>query len=209
MTDQELKDLVASLAVQSAKTDVQLAQGFKELRESQSKTDAQLAKTDAQLAKTDAQLAKTDATLKKLGIYAKNTNTQVDGTGKTNGEIAQEFFFSSLDKNPMLGGVKFDSIQSSVRTRKAGKEHEMDIFLENGNSVGIVEVKSKVRCDDISQLKSIVAQFYQFHPIFKSYKIIPALAGKVFSKQLQEQTLKAGFIVLTQQGNHIEQRLPS
>ena len=177
MTDQELKDLVASLAIQSAKT--------------------------------DAQLAKTDAKLEKLGIYAKRTNQLVEGIGKTNGEIAQEFFFSSLDKKPMLANVKFDSIQSSVRTRKAGKEHEMDIFLENGNSVGIVEVKSKVRYGDIAQLKTIVEQFYQFHPTFKSYKIIPALAGKVFSKQLQQQALNAGFIVLTQQGNHIEQRLPA
>ena len=40
MTDQKLKDLVASLAVQSAKTDAQLAQ-----------TDAQLAKTDVRLNK--------------------------------------------------------------------------------------------------------------------------------------------------------------
>ena len=191
MTDQELKDLVASLAIQSAIT------------------NAQLAKTDAQLAKTDAQLAKTDAKLEKLGIYAKSTNQLVDGIGKTNGEIAQEFFFSSLDKNPILAGVKFDFIQNSVRTRKAGKEHEMDIFLENGNSVGIIEVKSKVRYNDIAQLKTIVGQFYQFHPTFKSYRIIPALAGKVFSKQLQQQTLNAGFIVLTQQGNHIEQRLPA
>ena len=191
MTDQELKDLVASLAIQSAKT------------------DAQLAKTDAQLAKTDAQLAKTDAKLEKLGIYAKNTNQLVDGIGKTNGEIAQEFFFSSLDTTLMLAGIQFDSIQGSVRTRKAGKEHEMDIFLENGSSVGIIEVKSKVRYNDIAQLKTIVEQFYQFHPTFKSYKIIPALAGKVFSKQLQQQTLNAGFIVLTQQGNHIEQRLPA
>ena len=177
MTDQELKDLVASLAVQSAKT--------------------------------DAQLARTDARLEKLGIYAKSTNQQVDGIGKTSGEIAQEFFFSSLDKNPILAGVKFDSIRNTVQIRKGGKEHEMDIFLENGNSVGIVEVKSKVRLDDIAQLKSIVEQFYQFHPTFKSHKIIPALAGKVFPKQLQDQALNAGFIVLTQQGDHIEQRIPA
>jgi len=49
MTDQELKDLVASLAI------------------SQAKTDEQLAKTDAQLAKTDAKLDKISQMVGNIG----------------------------------------------------------------------------------------------------------------------------------------------
>jgi hypothetical protein len=74
MTDQELKDLVASLAVAQAKTDAQLAKTDAQL----AKTDAQLAKTDAQLAKTDAQLAKTDAQLEKLGRRVDEVCARVD-----------------------------------------------------------------------------------------------------------------------------------
>ena len=64
MTDQDLKDLVAGLAISQARTD----EHIQELKASQAKTDAQLAKTDAQLAKTDAQLAKTDAQLAVNGF---------------------------------------------------------------------------------------------------------------------------------------------
>ena len=266
MTDQELKDLVASLAVQSAKNaaesatrsaefdaifkknnteaaarsaelDAQFAKNAAEAAARSAELDAQSTKNaaeaavrsaelDAQYAKNAAEaaarsaeldaifkknaaeFANTEKVLKELGIFAEGTNKKVEGISRTTGEIAQEFFYSSLDKDKTLGGIKFDYIDANLHNSKKGQSHEVDIFLENSNSVGIVEVKSKVRKDDIEQLKNIVAKFYQFHPNFKSYKIIPALAGKAFPKALQNQALKEGFIVLTQQGDHIEQRLP-
>ena len=74
MTDQELKDLVASLAIESAKTNLQI----QELKESQLKTDEQLAKTDLQLAKTDKQLAKTDLQLAKTDLQLAKTDAKLD-----------------------------------------------------------------------------------------------------------------------------------
>ncbi|MBA5249962.1 MAG: hypothetical protein FE834_10640 [Gammaproteobacteria bacterium] len=191
MTDQELKDLVASLAIQSKIT------------------DKEIANLAIQSEKTDKQLAATDKKLAETGKYIKKMSIELSGIGKTSGEITQEFFFSSLDKTKQLSGVKFDSIGSNIRIRKAGKEHEMDIFLENGNAVGIVEVKTKVRADDITQLQKTVQNFHQFHPKFKSTKIIPALAGKVFPELLQKQALKQGITVITQCGDHIEQQAPN
>ena len=80
MTEQDLRELIAGLALAQQKTDGQLAETDKRLASiaietdkllrSQQKTDEQLAKTDAQLAKTDAQLAKTDAQLAKNGCAA-------------------------------------------------------------------------------------------------------------------------------------------
>ena len=95
MTDDELRELVASLAL------------------AQVKTDAQLAKTDAQLAKTDAQLAKTDAKLNKLAeMYGGVCNNQ--------GRVAEEFYFNSLKHNPVLNGIQFDFIEKNV-TRSKGE----------------------------------------------------------------------------------------
>ena len=51
MTDNELKELVAGLAV------------------SQAKTDEQMAKTEALMAETTAQMKSTDETLKRMGIH--------------------------------------------------------------------------------------------------------------------------------------------
>jgi len=195
MTDQELKDLVA---IQSKATSRQL-KGL----------SADIANLAIQSEKTDKQLAATDKKLAEIGKYIKKMSIELSGIGKTSGEITQEFFFSSLDKTKQLSGVKFDSITPNIRVRRDGKEHEMDIFLENGNAVGIVEVKTKVRKSDIAQLQTIVQNFHQFHPKFKSTKIIPALAGKVFPDILQKQALKQGITVITQCDDHIEQQAPN
>jgi hypothetical protein len=212
ITTQELKDMIAGLAISSAKTDAQLA-----------KTDAQLAKTDAQLAKssqefekqlaiTDAkreksskalkeQIADTNRTLKALGI-------NIDGINKSNGLETEEFFYSSLSDKLTLGGIKFDSAIYNLSTKKQGKSQQIDTFLENGSFVGVVEVKNKVKMDHLKQLQNIVDNFYFFHPVYKGYKIIPAIAGKIFPEHIQKAALEQGFVVLTQKGDHIEQIRP-
>ncbi len=177
ITTDELKDLVASLAVSQAKT-------------------------DKQIDKLKQQVEDTSRTLKNLGL-------NVDGIGKTTGQETQEFFYSSFKKNKSLKDISFDSISPNLEVRKNERKHEMDIFLENGKSVGIIEVKNKVKEKDLEQLQKIVDNFYYFHPMFKNHKIIPAIAGKIFPEHIQNIALKNGFIVITQVGNHIEQRNPS
>ena len=94
---QEIWKILNDIAKSHAESNTILA----ELRNSQLKTDAQLAKTDAQLAKTEAQLAKTSI---KLDAVAK----QLGDIGHSNGDAAESFFFNSLeiriDKLPYING---------------------------------------------------------------------------------------------------------
>ncbi len=139
MTDDELKALVASLAV------------------SQAKTDSQLAKTDAQLAKTDAQLAKTDRKLEKIG-------DMLGAFGRNLGEITEEFFFNSLGVTQTLGGIHYDFMDKNL-TRQAGKlTDEFDIVMVNGKDVAIIEVKYKAHRDDLTKL--LTKKYTNFKKLF-------------------------------------------
>jgi len=62
--------------------------------------------------------------------------------------------------------------------------------MENGKSVGLVEVKNKVTKKAISQIENQITTFKDFHPAFNNYKIYGAIAGKIFSEHLQQETLK-------------------
>jgi len=92
MTDAELKNLVASLAIAQQKNEVQFAEIMAEVAEQHKKTETAIAevaeqhkKTDIQLAKTDAQLAKTSAKVDKVAMLVGNlANNQ--------GDSAEEFF---------------------------------------------------------------------------------------------------------------------
>ena len=99
MSDQELKDLVASLAIESKKTDELLK-----------KTDKQLKETDKHLKEADERLTK------KLDKIAK----MVGAIGNNQGDVAEEYFVNSLKEKLSVAGIKFDVLLSNVllKTKK-------------------------------------------------------------------------------------------
>jgi hypothetical protein len=187
MTDDELRDLVAALAVSQAKTDAQLA-----------KTDAQLAKTDAQLAKTDAQLAKTDAKLNKLAeMYG--------GVGNNQGKVAEEFYYNSLKHRPVLNGIRFDFLEKNVTRSKGDLEEEYDLLLVNGADVFIVEVKYRLHPKDIDRLLGRkLTNFRKLFPEYREYRIHLALATFSADDEVKQQAFEQGITVLQRRGDLIE-----
>jgi hypothetical protein len=219
MTDQELRDLVANtaiivqnLAIQSAKTDEQLAKTDAQL----AKTDAQLAETDAkltqlaeqfaiqsaktdeQLAKTDAQLAKTDAKLNKLAKLFGDVNNN-------RGEMAEEFFFTSLKKKPIIAGIKFETVHRNLHGSKGRIQDEFDLVLVNGDSLAIIETKNKAHLKLVDQMvEKKIPNFKILFPQFSHYKIYAGIASMVSYDDLKEKVEENGLFLLTQQGKHIE-----
>ncbi len=180
MTDDELRDLVAALAV------------------SQAKTDAQLAKTDAQLAKTDAQLAKTDAKLNKLAeMYG--------GVGNNQGKVAEEFYYNSLKHRPVLNGIRFDFLEKNVTRSKGDLEEEYDLLLVNGADVFIVEVKYRLHPKDIDRLLGRkLTNFRKLFPEYREYRIHLALATFSADDEVKQQAFEQGITVLQRRGDLIE-----
>lgn len=116
----------------------EVANGQQKLKESQDRTDAQLAKTDAMLAKT---IRKIDGLAELYG----NVN-------HSNGEYTETYFYDSLADKKMLGGIKYDTISRNFTKRRNRVQDEYDILLENGSSVSVVETKYKVQLDHVDKL---------------------------------------------------------
>jgi hypothetical protein len=192
MTDQELKDLVASLAIAQAKTDAQMAKTDAQM----AKTDAQMAKTDAQMAKTDAQMAKTDAKLDKLTALC-------GGIASNQGSVAEEFFFNSLVSKPFLGDIKFDRITPQLVVGRKGKQSEYDIVMVNGANVGIVEVKYKAHINDLEQVHAQIARFKRDCPEFKHYVIYGGIAALSVPKDVSKAAKAQGLFVLKRKGEQL------
>ena len=91
-------------------------------------------KIDARLAKTDAKLAETSAKIDRV-------SEMVGGISNNQGKIAEEFFYNSLQNEPILAGKRLDLIDNNpLRTHEKIRE-EYDLILHNGDSVFIIEVK--------------------------------------------------------------------
>ena len=185
MTDDELKELVASLAVSQKETDRQQKETdiqIKELSDSQKETDIQLKETGRKL----------DKVAKMLG-----------GIGDNQGDVAEDFFYNSFIKDTRLGTLSFDDITKNMEKHRGKIQEEYDIFLTNGDSIAIVEVKYKAHLEDIKKLERKFNHFKKLFPIYKDYKLYGAMASFYFNQDTKDELLKQGYFIVERHGDLI------
>ena len=186
MTDDELKELVASLAV------------------AQRKTDEQMNRTEEQMRKTDEQMRHTDKRIDKMARKIDHVADIVDGVSKNQGAVAEEFFYNSLAEDNHLGAIHFDGISPNMSMRLGRLEEEYDIVMTNGNAIGIVEVKYKAHEKDLKQLERKMRNFKKLFPVYENYKLYGAIASFNFYPEAKEAALNQGFFVLQRSGKVIQ-----
>jgi len=192
MTDQELRDLVASLAVAQAETDKQLKETDKQLKE----TDKQLKETDRQLKETDEQLKRTDEKINRIASLVGNlANNQ--------GDVAEEYFVNSLEESLRIGEIDFDFLIPNFKAKRGRNVlAEYDILLVNGKSVAIVEVKYKAHINDLDKLPKKIEQLKRL-PQYEGYKVYAGIATFYATDELIERAKELGYFIFQRRGDVI------
>jgi len=168
MTDDELKELVASLAVDS-----------KNLHEAQKATDEQMKRNDKMLTEK----------LVRMGITLGNI-------GKNQGDVAEEFFFQSLIKDNHLGKIHFDDVVKNMEKHRGNIQEEYDLVMTNGDAIAVVEVKYKAHEYDLDKLDRKMKHFKQLFPIYQAFKQYGAIAAFHINDEAKEEALRRGYFVL-------------
>ena len=139
MTDQELKDLVASLAIDRKETDKQLKKMAEEAEKSRKENEKSM----------------------------KELRQQIGGIANKFGSFTEGLVLPSMTKI-LTKKFGMTTINPSVRVRdKEGNEHEIDVLAyANGeiNTAFIVEVKSHLREEGIEQLLNQCRLFPKLFP---------------------------------------------
>jgi hypothetical protein len=203
MTDDELKELVASLAIAQQENSNQL----KELRLSQQETDKQLRETDRQLKETDRQLKETD---KQLRRQLKNLAEQIGGLGNKFGSFTEGWAFPSMIK-VLKERFKMDAVTTNYRIKHDNKIIELDIFAHSNGELNtgyIVEVKSHVREEHIEQLLKQLTSLREFLPEHANKRFFGILAGVHIPNQLKERILQHGLYVAAIHDDHFTLQVP-
>ena len=197
MTDQELKDLVASLAVDSKNLHAAQMETRKQIEETSAQmklTDEKMKETSAQMKLTDEQMKRTDEKLERIGITLGNvTHNQ--------GDVAEEFFLNSLLKDNRLGNIYFDDVVKNMEKHRGQMQEEFDLVLTNGNVIGIVEVKYKAHENDLKKLDRKMQNFKKLFPIYQNYKQYGAIATFHINDDAKKAALSRGYFVLQRSGD--------
>jgi hypothetical protein len=193
MTDQELKDLVASLAVKSDRLDAQLAQ-----------TTAQITQTNAEVSSLTAsqKIAQTEAV--ETQRVMKELGRRMGAMASKQGDVAEEFFYNSLREKMELGGMEFDTIFGNFVVGDKKRNSELDILMVNGKAAALVEVKYKAHLNDLDQVEQKIADYRSLRPEHKDFKLYAGLAGFSVPQDVVEEAHKRGMFVLKRTGDVLE-----
>jgi len=237
MTDDELKALVASLAVSKKQTDEHMQRIHEELKASMEALAASQKQTDEQIKQTDEQMKRTDEKLERMRIYLgdelkstmealsasqkqtdeqmKRTDEKLERMGiylgnvtRNQGDVAEEFFFNSLIGEPRLGSIYFDDITRNMQKNRHKVQEEYDLFLTNGDTIAVIEVKYKAHSNDLDKLERKMGNFKLLFPIYRDYRLCGALASFYISDDTKQDALKRGYFVLQRSGDLIHTECP-
>lgn len=76
-------------------------------------------------------------------------------------------------------GIPVSQVSQRAKSRKHGRNVEIDILVINGNDLVAVDVKTTLDVEDVRKFLQTLAEFRDFYPQFRDYRILGAVAGMV------------------------------
>jgi hypothetical protein len=209
MTDEELKALVASLAIdrlemrelqqsQQREMEEQFNKRQQALEEQELKRQQALEEQEHKRQQEKEELKREDEQRKKeFDQMIKELSQQIGGLGEKWGGFTEGLALPSMQKI-LREKFNMEVISPSVRVSKQGQNMEIDVLAYANSDINeayVVEVKSHAREEAIQQLRKILERFRQFFPEHKDKTVYGILAAVDMSAELRERILKAGFYV--------------
>ncbi|MDR0643066.1 MAG: hypothetical protein LBG07_11475, partial [Treponema sp.] len=169
--------------------------GMRELRKSQEETDRMLKEVTRRMKETDRRIEETDRQIEETGRQMKETDKRVGAITNRFGEIVEYMVIPNLvAKFDELGFTFTKANRSEITDRKNNIITDVDAFLENGDTVMIVEIKSKPNVEDINEHIERMEKLRRYADLHDDKrKYLGGIAGVVFSESEKTYALKKGF----------------
>ena len=185
MSTVELKEIVERLAISQAETDRQMKETDRQMKE----TDRQMKETDRQMKETDRQMKETDRKIKELG-------KQIGGLGSKFGSFAEGLSYSSIKRILEQDFCMNEFIAPGVEFKRDGRQEEYDVLAYSNGRLDkgmIVEIKSKLRQEDIDQMKRKMIEVFHWLPEHKNKTFYGMIAYVSGDSDLKKQIIKNGW----------------
>jgi len=163
---------------------------IKELTIKFKETDQKFKETDQKFKETDKLLTeKFQQTDKRVKSLAKLFEDQ---WGKLMEALVEGGVIELFQKY----GIDVNEIHQRVRKRKDGKHMEIDLLLENGADVIIVEVKTTLRSNHIVDFLERMSVFPEFFTKYKNYSVYGAVTALRIEQTADRYAEKNGLFVI-------------
>jgi hypothetical protein len=195
--------LMASIYVNDRIFREKLAETDRFLSEKFAETDRQMKETAQQFKETERLMKETDRRFKETERLIKANSKEIGGISKSNGEVAESYFFNSFKKQPHFAGQTFQLIERNKRFYSADTlelKDEYDLIFYNGVAVAIIEVKYKAKKEDVKQALRKALTFKEYFPSYQDFSIYLGIAGLHVNVDAENEAKKQGVAVIKQVG---------
>jgi len=155
---------------------------------------------------TREQMKKTDLKFEEVARQMKRTDKKISALGSRIGEIVE----SMVKGNVVDKFQAFDyTVTKSSRNVKFGNKNlpcgEIDLFLENGEYVMLVEIKTDLSVSDVDRHLEKIGVIREYMDVRDdARKIVGAVAGGVVTGKVLDYAQREGLYVIVQSGDAIE-----
>jgi hypothetical protein len=171
---------------------------------------AAMMETDKKFQETDRQMKETDRKMKELFEETtrkmQETDRKIGELGNRFGELAEHLVTPNIAEKFRALGYAFTRAGPDVEffDRNGKALTEVDVWLENGDFVMAVEVKSRPRKRDVEDhVKRMGILRAYFEERKDTRKLLGAVAGAIVTKELRDVIIEQGFYVIEQSGDTV------
>jgi hypothetical protein len=193
-------------------------QRFKDTEQMFKETDQKFKETDQKFKETDQKFKETEQGFKDTKQMFKDTNQELKmASNETNKKIKAlaklfEDQWGKLMESLIEGGIldlfknidiDVNEVHQRVKKSKNGNDMEIDLLLENGTEVIIVEVKTTLRANHIDDFLHRMSIFPEFFYKYKNHVIYGAVAALRIEQAADRYAEKNGLYVVKVGNNNL------
>jgi len=160
-----------------------VAERQEETQKTQEKTDQQIQKNAEQMRETDKRIGSLNS---RIGEIVENM---------VGGDIVGQFQALNI-------AIKSHSRNKTFGTRGTSESGQIDVFLENGDLVILIEVKTRLTDDDVREHIERLEKYRRYGD--EKRRIMGAVAGAVVSDNVIKFAHRQGLYVIVQSGEAVE-----
>jgi hypothetical protein len=196
MSWDDIKALVAELAIQSKETDRKFQETERLLKERSEETDRKFQETDRKFQETDRKFQETRELLDRL-------SRRFGDLGNRLGEFVEAMVEPALVDLFRARGLDVSEVYRRVTSHRGGEAIEIDLLVVDGDTAVAVECKSRLTKEEVERHVERMNKFKRLLPKYADMRVHGAVAGMVVDEDAIQAAQAAGLWVLAQSGETV------
>jgi hypothetical protein len=175
---------------------------FQETDRKMQETDRRMKETDRQMKETDRKFQETERLMRES---SEKLNRKMGELGNKLGSVVEHMIIPDIEKKFNEMGYTFENVSTNLKMKdSSGNTYaEVDIALENGDYVMLIEVKTDLKTEHVKEHKQRMETIRRMGRRWPDKKLLGAMSAAIVEDNVREYAKKNGFFVISQAGETV------